>query len=89
MDQRDCAQAQLALARIRDLPVGQPVTWQSPTGSYGAYTPVSAEFRGPNNTFCRNVNQEATLAGHEPTQSIVMTCRTPSGNYETVQPATT
>jgi surface antigen len=89
LDARDCAEAQQALAEIRTMPTGQPVSWQSPSGSRGVFTPVSDEYAGPNNTFCRTLNQQATLQGHAPTTSTVVTCRTPDGNYETVKPAQT
>jgi surface antigen len=88
LDARDCSEAQQALAQIRNMPVGHAVAWKSPTGSYGSYTPVSAEYAGPDNSFCRTVNQQSTLHGQESTSSTVVTCRTPDGNYQTVHSAT-
>lgn len=89
IDQRDCAQAQIALAQIRNLPVGTPIAWASSTGSHGTFIPTSDEYAGPNGTFCRNVTQQATLAGHETTSTAVMTCRTADGNYNTISPPMT
>lgn len=89
LDARDCYEAQQALAQIRNVPTGRAVVWHSPTGSYGSYTPISAEYAGPNDTFCRKLNQQVKLNGHQPSISTVVTCRTPEGNYETVRPATT
>ena len=89
LDARDCAQAQIALAQVRNAQVGQMVSWNSPSGSYGSYTPVSTEYAGPNNQFCRNLNENTTIAGHQPTTSTVITCRTADGDYKTVQPAQT
>jgi surface antigen len=89
LDMRDCAEAQQALAQMRNSPVGSAVAWTSPTGSYGSYTPVTDEYQGPSGEFCRRVRQDTTLQGHEPTTAVVATCRTPDRNYQTVQPATT
>ena len=86
MDTRDCSQAQRALAQVRFAPIGQPVAWRSPSGSFGTYTPVSTEYAVPNGQFCRRLNEQTTLTGREPTSSTVVTCRTPDGDYQTVQP---
>lgn len=86
MDARDCAQAQQALAQVQYARLGQPVTWSSPSGSHGSYTPLSAEYQTSGGQICRKVNQDVTLAGHAATSGNVITCRTPDGNYTTVQP---
>lgn len=85
MDARDCAEAQRALAQVRLAPIGQPVAWRSASGSYGSYTPVSTEYPASDNRFCRRLNEQTTLAGRQPTSSMVVTCRQPNGDYTTVQ----
>ena len=85
LDSRDCAEAQQALAQVRLAPIGQAIAWRSPSGSYGSYTPVGGEYATPDNRFCRNLNEQTTLAGRQPTTSAVVTCRTPDGDYRTVQ----
>ena len=87
LDQRDCAQAQQALARIRYAAPGQAVVWSSATGSRGTYTAVGTEYAGQNGQVCRLVRQDASLVGHQPTTGEVVTCRTPDGDYQTVTPA--
>ena len=89
MDSRDCTQAQTALAQVRQAQIGQVIAWRSPSGSYGSYTPISAEYAGANNQFCRSLNENTTIQGHQPTTSSVVTCRTGDGDYQTVQPAPT
>jgi surface antigen len=89
LDMRDCAEAQQALAQIRATPTGSAVAWRSPTGSHGSYTPVSDEYRSSDGQFCRSVRQDTALQGYQSTTAVVATCRTPDGNYQTVQPLTT
>ena len=82
-DQRDCAAAQAALAQLTTQPVGVPAMWHSPSGSYGSYTPVSAEYaQGPQ--FCRQVRETTAIAGHQPTESTGVACRQPNGDYQTM-----
>jgi surface antigen len=82
-DQRDCAAAQAALAQLAAQPIGVPAMWRSPSGSYGSYTPVSAEYaQGPQ--FCRQVRQTTAIAGHQPTESTGVACRQPNGDYQTM-----
>lgn len=89
LDQRDCADAQRALAELRDAPVGQTASWADvQTGSYGSYTATSDEFPGGNNRFCRRVRQDTTLRGNSPTTQMLVTCRTADGDYTTVQEPT-
>jgi surface antigen len=89
LDQRDCAEAQQALAQMRHAPVGQAAYWTDPqTGSRGSYTAVSDEYPVANNGFCRRVRQDTTLHGSAPTTQVVVTCRTADGNYTTVQEPT-
>lgn len=88
LDVRDCEQAQQALAQMRYAPTGQSVAWEDPqTGSKGSYTPVSDESQQTNGQFCRQVRQDTTLQGHQATTQMVLTCRTPDGDYKTVQAA--
>lgn len=89
LDKRDCAEAQQALAQMRYAPVGQPAFWRDPqTGSYGSYTPVSAEYQVPDGQFCRRVRQDTTIAGHAPSAQVLVTCRSANGDYTTVQEPT-
>lgn len=68
LDQRDCAQAQQALAQMRYAPVGQATSWNdTQTGSHGSYTPISDEYPSADDHFCRRVRQDTTLQGQEPT----------------------
>lgn len=86
LDQRDCAEAQQALAQMRDAPVGQAKYWNDPqTGSHGSYTAISTEYPAADNRFCRRVRQDTTLHGSAPTTQELVTCRTADGNYTTVQ----
>jgi len=89
IDKQDCYQAQVALQQIRYKGIGENVTWSNPaTGSFGSYTPLSAEAQGPNGRLCRQVRQDTTLKGHQATSQVEMTCREPNGDYTTVaQPA--
>ena len=90
MVQRDCAQAQQALAQMRYAPVGQAASWTDPaTGSYGSYTPITNEYRVAAGGFCRRIRQDTALQGHQPTSQMLLTCRTANGNYTTVQEPTT
>jgi surface antigen len=89
LDQRDCSEAQQALAQIRNTPTGQAVAWSSPSGSRGSYTPISDEYQDPKGQLCRRVRQDVTIAGRQPTGAVVVTCRTPDGDYKTVTPSTT
>jgi surface antigen len=85
-DQRDCAEAQQALAQMRYAHVGQVAYWTNPqTGSNGSYTALSNEYSAADDHFCRRVRQDTTLEGHAPTTQVVVTCRTPEGDYTTVQ----
>ncbi len=85
-DQRDCAAAQAALAQLTTQPVGVAVTWYSPSGSFGSYTPVSAEYaEGPR--FCRQVRESTNIVGHQPTQGSGVACRLPNGDYQTMTEA--
>jgi surface antigen len=89
LDQRDCAEAQQALAQMRYAPIGGASYWTNPqTGSHGSYTPVNDEYPAANNGFCRRVRQDTTLNGSQPTSQVLVTCRTADGNYTTVQEPT-
>ena len=82
-DQRDCAAAQTALAQMTNQPTGVPVSWSSPSGSHGSYTPVSAEYaQGPQ--FCRQVRQSTNIVNHAPVESTGVACRDANGDYQTM-----
>jgi surface antigen len=85
-DQRDCAAAQTALAQMTTQPIGVPAMWRSPSGSYGSYTPTSAEY-AQGNQFCRQVRQSTNIAGHQPVESGAVACRNANGDYQTVSEA--
>jgi surface antigen len=82
-DQRDCAAAQAALAQMAKQPIGVPLVWHSPSGSYGSYTPVSAEY-AQGSQFCRQVRQSTDIAGRQPVESSAVACRDANGDYQTV-----
>jgi surface antigen len=82
-DQRDCVAAQTALAQLATQPTGVPVNWSSPSGSYGSYTPISAEY-AQGNQFCRQARESTNIVGHQPVQSGIVTCRDANGDYQTV-----
>jgi len=87
MDKQDCYQAQVALQQIRYTAVGQPVTWTNPaTGSFGSYTPLTAETAQTNGKLCRQVRQDTTLKDHQATSQVELTCRDANGNYTTIEP---
>ena len=80
LDQRDCAAAQQALAQIAVQPEGVPLSWSSPTGSTGSYTPTGPEYAAANGAFCRPARQATNIAGRQPVQSDVITCRGADGS---------
>lgn len=82
-DKRDCAAAQQALAQLATQPIGVPATWRSPSGSFGAITPTSAEYtEGPK--VCRQVRESTNIVGRQPVATAGVTCRDPNGDYSTV-----
>lgn len=86
MDKRDCAEAQMALSQIGSHPIGYTVAWNNPaTGSHGSYTPVTAEMPVSDGRVCRQVRQDTALKGYNPSSQVVMTCRMPNGDYQTVE----
>jgi len=86
LDQRDCIEAQRALAQMRYAPMGQAAYWTDPqTGNHGSYTAISDEYSVTGGGFCRRVRQDTTLQGRESTTQVLVTCRTADGNYTTVQ----
>lgn len=83
VDRRDCVAAQQALAQLATQPIGVSATWRSPSGSYGAYTPISAEYAaGPK--VCRQIRESTNIVGHQPVETAGVTCRDPNGDYSTV-----
>jgi surface antigen len=64
-------------------PIGVPAVWRSPSGSYGSYTPISAEF-SQGNQFCRQVRQSTDIVGHQPVESSAVACRDANGDYQTI-----
>lgn len=87
MDKQDCYQAQVALQQIRYKTVGQPVAWSNPTtGSFGSYTPLTAETVQSSGKLCRQIRQDTTLKGRQATSQVELTCRDSDGNYTAVEP---
>lgn len=84
-DQRDCAQAQIALQQIATQPIGQPVIWRNPqSGSSGSYTPVS-DFTTVNGRVCRQVRADYNIASRQPVNGEPgLVCRTPTGDWQRV-----
>ncbi len=83
LDRDDCAQAQVAMAQAAQDPTGVGVTWHSPTGSYGTYTPVSAAFT-QNGQACRQFHSTAVITGHAPVEDSGVTCRDATGDWHRV-----
>lgn len=85
-DKRDCEQAQLALQRMTTAPVGTRVAWNSASGSYGAFTPVT-DAKTVNDRICREIRADYYIKNHQPvTGESGVICRTPSGDWARVAP---
>ncbi len=82
LDQRDCYQARIALAQMAQSPAGVPVGWQSPTGSYGRYTPIAAAYQAPGGQLCRRFAQDVVIAGRAPVQEQGVVCRDANGDWQ-------
>ena len=83
LDQSDCRQAQIALAQAAQGPAGQAVSWSSPTGSYGTYTPnamLYADTSAPGR-MCRRFTGTMVMKGHDPVQDSGLTCRDEGGDW--------
>lgn len=83
LDRDDCAQAQIALQQAATAPTGRVASWRSPTGSYGSFTPVSANF-DRNGQTCRSFRTNTVLTGHEPVEDQGVTCRDTAGDWHRV-----
>ena len=84
LDQHDCAQAQIALQQMQNLPTGQSVAWSSPTGSHGSITAFSDEYQ-VGGRVCRRIRSDVYLQNHQPVygdEGIV--CRDANGDWERV-----
>lgn len=85
-DQKDCAEAQKALAQMRNARNGQTVSWvNASNGDHGSYTATGDEYSVAQKRICRPVRQDIALHGEQPTSQILLTCRTAEGDYTTVQ----
>lgn len=80
LDRNDCAQAQIALQQAATAPTGQVASWRSPTGSYGSYTPISANF-SRNGQTCRSFRTNTVITGHEAVTDQGITCRDSAGDW--------
>jgi surface antigen len=86
MDQRDCEQAQVALRQAATVPTGQQIAWNSPaTGNHGTFTPVSDPATNPNGQTCRQYKRDSIIGGQQTGGDIGIVCRTPDGDYQSVQ----
>jgi surface antigen len=86
LDQNDCAQAQIALAQAAEAAPGQAISWRSPTGSYGSYTPsapIYADASTPGRV-CRQFSETVVIKGHEPVQDTGTTCRDGDGDWHRI-----
>jgi surface antigen len=83
LDQNDCAQAQIALQQAANGALNRPVSWRSPTGSYGTYTPVSANFV-QNGATCRRFQTNTVIHDHAPVDDTGVTCRDANGDWRRV-----
>ncbi len=85
-DKRDCEQAQAALQRLTTAPVGTRVAWNSASGSYGAFTPVT-DAKTVNDRLCREVRADYYIKNHQAvTGEPGLICRTPEGDWARVSP---
>jgi len=82
LDQRDCAEARYALARMGDGRTGVVVGWQSASGSRGQFTPISAARVEPNGRLCRQFTANTVLNGREPVQETGTVCRDAQGDWQ-------
>ncbi|WP_158921248.1 hypothetical protein [Acidisphaera sp. S103] len=71
------------MAQMTTQPIGVPVTWRSPSGSYGSYTPTGAEY-AQGSQFCRQVRQSTNIVGHQSVDSGAVACRDANGDYQTI-----
>ncbi len=84
LDQRDCAEARYALARMGAGRTGVVVGWQSASGSRGQFTPISAPVTGSDGRVCRQFRANTVLNGHEPVQETGTVCRDAQGDWQRV-----
>ena len=85
-DQKDCAEAQRALAQMRNARTGYTAFWVNPSnGHHGSYTATGDEYSDAQKRVCRPVREVSALGGQQPTTQNLLTCRTPDGDYTTVQ----
>ena len=82
MDQQDCREAHIALQRLENQPVNQPIAWGNySTGSHGNFTPVSAEYN-LNSHVCRQIRADYSIKDHEPVYGDTgVICRTANGDW--------
>ncbi len=84
LDQQDCAQAQIALQQMQNLPTGESVAWSSPTGSHGSITAFSDDYQ-VGGRVCRRIRSDIYLQGHEPVYGDEgVTCRDANGDWARV-----
>ena len=84
LDQRDCAEARYALARMGEGRTGAVVGWQSASGSRGQFTPISAARVGPDGRLCRQFTANTLLNGREPVRETGTVCRDAQGDWQRV-----
>ena len=84
LDQRDCAEARYALARMGAGQTGVVVGWQSASGSRGQFTPISAPTTGSDGRVCRQFRANTVINGREPVQEIGTVCRDAQGDWQRV-----
>ena len=87
-DKRDCQEAQLALQQMATASTGTRVAWNSVSGSYGAFTPMS-DATTANGRTCREVRSDYYIKNHQPVVGEPgLVCRSANGDWGRVDPTT-
>jgi hypothetical protein len=85
-DKRDCQEAQFALQQMATTSTGTRVAWNSVSGSYGAFTPVSDETTANGKT-CREIRSDYYIKNHQPVVGEPgLVCRSANGDWARVDP---
>jgi surface antigen len=85
-DKKDCQQAQIALQQMNTAATGSRISWNSASGSYGAFTPVNEPTK-INGHVCREIRSDYYLKNHQPVLGEPgMVCRTAEGDWARVTP---
>lgn len=81
LDQRDCLAAQEALRQFEKAPSNVPVSWSSPTGDHGTFTPIGTSFTNAQGQICRRERSSFMGNGQQATDEEGVICRTDNGDW--------